>query len=257
MGAGARFSPLGILATWAGSTRSAAFSTVALALNIKSVCDYSGWKSVRYLHADVTLGGLAGDQLLPGIGALTNDVQGVPRVAKRLAPDNRTRMETRGNSLLVLALARESELVLGLAVGDLVDTEPLVGGAEETGEVTLHILDVVKLRGQGVVDVDDNDLPVGLTLIEEGHDTEDLDLLDLTGVADELTDFADIERIVVTVGLGLGVDGVGVLPGLGEGTVVPEVTLVGEAVADVAELALLGVLLDRVEVLLLGDLVGH
>ena len=40
----------------------------------------------------------------------------------------------------------------------------------------------------------------------------------------------------------------------GEGTVVPEVTLVGEAVADVAELALLHILLDGVEELLLGDL---
>lgn len=41
---------------------------------------------------------------------------------------------------------------------------------------------------------------------------------------------------------------------LGEGTVVPEVSLVGEAVADVAELALLDVLLDGVEELVLGDL---
>lgn len=40
----------------------------------------------------------------------------------------------------------------------------------------------------------------------------------------------------------------------GEGTVVPEVALVGEAVTDETELALLGVLLDRVEELLLGDL---
>ena len=39
-----------------------------------------------------------------------------------------------------------------------------------------------------------------------------------------------------------------------EGTVVPEVALVGEAVADETELALLDVLLDRVEELLLGDL---
>lgn len=41
---------------------------------------------------------------------------------------------------------------------------------------------------------------------------------------------------------------------LGEGTVVPEVALVGETVADEAQLALLGVLLDGVEELLLGDL---
>lgn len=41
---------------------------------------------------------------------------------------------------------------------------------------------------------------------------------------------------------------------LGEGTVVPQVALVGEAVADVAKLALLDVLLNGVEELLLGDL---
>jgi hypothetical protein len=41
---------------------------------------------------------------------------------------------------------------------------------------------------------------------------------------------------------------------LREGTIVPEVTLMGEAVADEAEFALLDVLLDRVEGLLLGDL---
>jgi hypothetical protein len=43
-------------------------------------------------------------------------------------------------------------------------------------------------------------------------------------------------------------------PYLGEGTVVPEVALVREAVADVAKLALLDVLLDGVKKLLLGDL---
>lgn len=41
---------------------------------------------------------------------------------------------------------------------------------------------------------------------------------------------------------------------LGEGTVVPEISLVGEAVAHEAELTLLDVLLDRVQRLLLADL---
>lgn len=41
---------------------------------------------------------------------------------------------------------------------------------------------------------------------------------------------------------------------LGESTVVPEIAFVGEAVPDIAELALLDVLLDRVESLFLGDL---
>jgi hypothetical protein len=43
-------------------------------------------------------------------------------------------------------------------------------------------------------------------------------------------------------------------PYLGEGAVVPEVSLVGEAVAHEAKLALLDVLLDGVEELILGDL---
>ena len=41
---------------------------------------------------------------------------------------------------------------------------------------------------------------------------------------------------------------------LGKGTIVPDVALVGEAVGDEAKLALLDVLLDGVELLVLGDL---
>lgn len=64
--------------------------------------------------------------------------------------------------LLVLGLAREGELVLGLAIGDLVDAEPLVGGTDEAREVTLNILNVVQLVGKGIGDINDNDLPVSL-----------------------------------------------------------------------------------------------
>lgn len=137
--------------------------------------------------------------------------------------------------------------------------------------MTLNILNVVELGGKRIVHVNDNDLPVGLFFVQEGHDTENLDLFDLTGVTDEFTDFANVQWVVVTLGLGLGVDDIRVFPGLltlvlilvgfdcvsthaREGTVVPEVTLVGEAVADETQLAFLGVLLDGVEELFLGDL---
>jgi hypothetical protein len=80
--------------------------------------------------------------------------------------------------------------------------------------VTLNILNVVELRGKRVVDIDDDDLPVGLFLVEQSHHTKNLDLLNLTGVTNKLTDLADIERVVVTLGLGLGVDNVGVFPSL-------------------------------------------
>ncbi len=65
--------------------------------------------------------------------------------------------------LLVLGLTREGELVLGLAIRDLVDTEPLVGGADEAGKMTLDILNIVQLVGKGIVDVNDNNLPVSLS----------------------------------------------------------------------------------------------
>lgn len=85
--------------------------------------------------------------------------------------------------------------------------------------MSLDVLNVVELGGEGVLDVDDDDLPVRLLLVEEGHDAQDLDLLHLAGVADELADLADVKRVVVALGLGLGVDMVGVLPGLGRGSV--------------------------------------
>lgn len=80
--------------------------------------------------------------------------------------------------------------------------------------MTLDILNVVQLGSERVVDINDDDLPVGLLLVQKGHNTEDLDLLDLTGVANHLTDLADVQWVVVTLGLGLGVDDVGVFPGL-------------------------------------------
>ena len=144
-------------------------------------------------QVNVTLVGLASDELLPGLGTLSNDVHGV---------------------LLVLALAAEGELVLGLAIRDFVDAEPLIGGAEKARQVSLDILNVVELGGERVVDVNNDDLPVSLALVEQSHDTENLDLLDLSGLGDKLANLADVERVVVTLSLGLGVGDVGVFPGL-------------------------------------------
>lgn len=165
------------------------------------------------LRGDAARLDLASNEALPGLSTLADDVHGV---AVMLLAKSSSKILTvgRGHIRLVLALASKGELVLGLAVRDLVDTEPLVGGTEEAGQVALNVLDVVELKGQRVVHVNDNDLPVSLLLVEKGHDTEDLDLLDLAGEANKLADLADIERVVVTLGLGLGVNGVGVLPGL-------------------------------------------
>jgi len=176
---------------------------------------------------------LAGNESLPCLCTFTDNVSSI---------------------LLVLAFTSESKLILWLSVWDLVDTEPLVCGAEKTREMALNILNIIQLSSQWIIDINDNDLPVSLFLIEESHDTKHLDLLYLSRVTNEFTDFTDIEWVIVALGLGLGVDDVWVLPGLREGTVVPEVSLVREAVSDKAKLALLGVLENWVELILLGDL---
>ena len=102
----------------------------------------------------------------------------------------------------------------GRSLTDLVDPEPLICGSDETGEVPLDILNVVQFWGQGVIDIDDDDLPVGLAFVKKGHDTKHLDLLDLTNVSELLADLADVQGVVVTPGFGLGVYLIGVFPGL-------------------------------------------
>jgi hypothetical protein len=116
------------------------------------------------------------------------------------------------NILLIFALARECKLVFRLSIWDFVDTEPLIGSTEKTRQVTLDILDIIQLGGQWVVDVNHNDLPVSLLLVEQCHHSEDLDLLDLACLSNKLTDFADVEWIVVALGLGLWVNDVGIFP---------------------------------------------
>ena len=80
--------------------------------------------------------------------------------------------------------------------------------------MALYVLDVVQFGRERVLDVDDENLPVRLALIEERHDPENLDLLDLSNVTDLLANLADIQRIVVAPGLGLSMLLSGILPRL-------------------------------------------
>ena len=118
----------------------------------------------------------------------------------------------KSDTLLVLALARESELIFWLSVRDFVDAEPLVSSPQKTWQVTLHILNIIQSSGKSVVDVNDNDFPVCFFLVEQSHDAENLDLLNLTCVSHQLPNFADIERVIVTLCFRLGVNGVRVFP---------------------------------------------
>lgn len=79
MGAGGRSWPLGMLARAPWSTRSLELSTVELALLLSvSYHPSENIQNQRNLQADVTLGGLARDELLPSVGALADNVKSVP-----------------------------------------------------------------------------------------------------------------------------------------------------------------------------------
>ena len=92
--------------------------------------------------------------------------------------------------------------------------EPFIRSADQSRQVPLNVLNVVQLRREGVEDVNDDDLPVGLTLVEQSHDAENLNLLHLSNISDLLADFTDIKGIVVTACLGLCVGLSGIFPSL-------------------------------------------
>jgi hypothetical protein len=58
--------------------------------------------------------------------------------------------------------------------------------------MTLDILDVVQLGRERVLDVDDEDLPVGLAFVKECHDAEDFNLLDLPYITHLFANLADV-----------------------------------------------------------------
>jgi hypothetical protein len=80
--------------------------------------------------------------------------------------------------------------------------------------MTLDVLDIVQLGRERVLDVDDENLPVGLAFIEESHDAEDFNLLNLAHITHLFANLADVQRIVITIGFGLTVLLSRILPSL-------------------------------------------
>jgi len=120
---------------------------------------------------------------------------------------------------------------LRLAIRDLVDPKPLVRRPDQPRQTPLHILNIIQPWRERVVHVHHQDLPIRLPLVEERHDTEHFDLLDLTDVAERFADLAYVERVVVSVRTGLGVFDLGIFPGLREGAVVPNVSWMPSAIS--------------------------
>lgn len=80
--------------------------------------------------------------------------------------------------------------------------------------MSLHVFDIIQSRRQWVVDVDDDDLPIGFFLIEQGHYAKYFHLFDLTRGGHELTNFADVQRIIIAFCFGLRMDDIRIFPSL-------------------------------------------
>lgn len=115
---------------------------------------------------------------------------------------------------LVLGFSRERKRILRLSIGNFVDPEPLICRANQSGQMPLNILDIVQAISERIGDIDDDDLPIGLALVEERHDAEHLDLFDLTNVTHVLANLAHVERVVVALRFRLRVELPRVFPGL-------------------------------------------
>lgn len=99
----------------------------------------------------------------------------------------------------VLRFVVVGEGVGRLSVGDLVVSQEGEGGLEHTRKDLLDIGKIVELGSQGIADVNDQNLPISLSLINHGVSTQNLDLSDLSNlIVDRAGKIANIKRVIVT-----------------------------------------------------------
>ena len=144
--------------------------------------------------------------------------------------------------------------ILSLSIHHLVGAEPVthliqvvVEVLEEIAVVSLsHSLSIItaQLGSNGVVQVDSQQLPVHLPLIDEGDGSIHLHRIHLADLVGNVAEVHDIQRVVVSLELAnIGhLPFVGILPRLGNGSVVDH-----RRGAVETESSLLHILLDRVE----------
>lgn len=135
-------------------------------------------RRVSQVQAGLVLVAVAVDELLPLLVTVLRDLQ---------------------REVAALRLVVERELVTRLAVGHLVDAEPLASAGQQAREQTLHVLQIVQFLGQRVVHVHDDQLPVGLALIDERKTTEHFHLDHGATTLYLRADLARVDRIVVAL----------------------------------------------------------
>mmetsp|Transcript_63511 Transcript_63511/g.176074 ORF Transcript_63511/g.176074 Transcript_63511/m.176074 type:complete len:220 (+) Transcript_63511:1325-1984(+) len=151
---------------------------------------------------------------------------------------------------LVLHFFVQTEGVEPLALRRLVPSEPL---DELALLLPRHVIHILHVRRLGNVVAHDEDLPVRLPVVHERKHAQDAHGHDLATAARGVVELQHVDGVVVAANACVRVLLLRVLPRLGNGAVVNERANLG-VVLVVAQLTLLGVLDDRIVLVLLVDL---
>mmetsp|Transcript_14052 Transcript_14052/g.37732 ORF Transcript_14052/g.37732 Transcript_14052/m.37732 type:complete len:209 (-) Transcript_14052:181-807(-) len=161
-------------------------------------------------------------------------------------------MRVRNHLLGILSrfcLAAKRVLVLALAFGGFVHAEPLAHRVNLAWELALHVGNIIHQSRLWVFRVNRKQLPIRLAFVQQRKHAERLHGIHRAHRHDLVTNFNDVERIIVATKERIRMHVAGILPCLRQRAIVDERV----AVFVEAQLALLDILLDRSERLVRGD----
>merc|ERR1719153_1935278 len=151
------------------------------------------------------------------------------------------------SKLFVLRLSIKCKFICWLSIRHLVDFKPFHSCFEKSWHNLVNIVDIIQIVSKRIIDINSNQLPVSFPLVNHSEDTQHFHLDHSAPLVDGLTNLTNINGIIVTLAVGGGVGMVWILPCMRDGTVVPDIPVVREAVSHIPKFALLDILLDRVQ----------
>mmetsp|Transcript_31072 Transcript_31072/g.56376 ORF Transcript_31072/g.56376 Transcript_31072/m.56376 type:complete len:264 (+) Transcript_31072:262-1053(+) len=146
----------------------------------------------------------------------------------------------------------KAKSIQGLVIRCLVPSEPFT---DTILDGVRDIINIIVFLSELVIDGNGNNLPVQFAIINHGNHTQRLDLRNRSHSNSLGTNLNNINGIIITKALQLGVLRVGILPSLGKTSIVPE-----DGTVVITKLALLNILCDGIVGFFRGDLhfgLGH
>mmetsp|Transcript_10796 Transcript_10796/g.16458 ORF Transcript_10796/g.16458 Transcript_10796/m.16458 type:complete len:292 (+) Transcript_10796:96-971(+) len=156
----------------------------------------------------------------------------------QLLPSIMSLLNNLPSTLGIQPLLIKSKPIQRLIIGSLVPTEPFPNSILDS---IGHIINIIVFLGKFIISRNGNHLPVQFPIINHGNHTKRLDLRDGSHGNSLGSNLDNINGIIIPEALELRVFLVGVLPSLGDASVVPE-----DGAVVIAKLSLFHVLRDGV-----------